>query len=476
MRRTSVVAPLLLIAIGALFLARNLYPEVPLMDYLARYWPFLLIVWGVLRLAEVLFWSATDKPLPRAGVSGGEWVLVVFLCIFGGSLHEFRGPHTWWPTIGGLDMFGESYDFPIDGQKPASKTPRVVIDSFRGNARITGADVDTVKVTGHRSIRSLDQKGADIANQNMPFEINGDSSTITIHNNQDRISGNNVRVTADMEITVPRGASIEAHGRYGDFDITDIGGSVEIISDNAGVRLQNIGGDARVDLRRSDVVRAVGVKGLFDLKGRGQDVDLQNMEGQVTITGSYSGVIQFHNLAKPLRFMGEQTQLNIEKLPGQVRMALGDFSASNLVGPVHLSTRSRDVEISDFTNALEVSVDRGDIELRPGSTPLARMDVTTRSGDVTLSLPPNAKFDLTAGTARGDVTNDYGSPIRSDSQGRGSELRGVVPGGPVVNVHTDHGQVVVRKASTEDKPITPKSDVTETDIPTPSKPLKKVEQ
>src|SRR5580692_759492 len=394
MRRTSVVAPLLLIAIGGLFLARNLYPEVPLLDYLAKYWPFLLIVWGVLRLAEVLFWSATDKPLPRAGVSGGEWVLVVFLCMFGASLHAVRGFNTWWPrnvTIGGLDMFGESYDFPIDGQKPASKTPRVVLESFRGNARITGADTDTVKVTGHRSIRSLDQKGADSANQSMPFEITGDADTITIHNNQDRMSGNNVHVTADMEITVPKGASIEAHGRYGDFDITDVAGNVEIVSDNAGVRLQNIGGDARVDLRRSDVVRAVGVKGLFDLKGRGADVDLQNMEGQVTITGSYSGVIQFHNLSKPLRFMGEQTQLNIEKLPGQVRMALGDFSASNLVGPIHLSTRSRDVEMSDFTNALEISVERGDIELRPGSVPLARMDVTTRSGDLTLSLPANAK-------------------------------------------------------------------------------------
>ncbi len=479
MRRTSVVAPLLLIAIGGLFLARNLYPEIPLLDYLAKYWPFLLIIWGVLRLAEVLFWSATDKPLPRAGVSGGEWVLVIFLCMFGASLHAVRGFNTWWPrnvTIGGLDMFGDSYEFPIDGQKQASKTPRVVLESFRGNARITGADTDTVKVTGHRSIRSLDQKGADVANRDMPFEVSGDANTVTIHNNQDRLSGNNVRVTAEMEITVPKGASIEAHGRYGDFDITDVAGNVEIVSDNAGVRLQNIGGDARVDLRRSDVIRAVGVKGLFDLKGRGQDVDLQNMEGQVTITGSYSGVIQFHNLAKPLRFVGEQTQLNIEKLPGQVRMALGDFSASNLVGPIHLSTRSRDVEISDFTNALEISVDRGDIDLRPGSAPLSRMDVTTRNGDLTLSLPANSKFDLTASTARGDTTNDFGSPIHAESEGRGSALRGVVSGGPVVNVHTEHGQVTVRKASAEDKPMRPKEDVTETEIPTPSKPLKKVEQ
>ena len=168
MRRTSVVAPLLLIGIGALFLARNLYPGLPLLDYLAKYWPFLLILWGVLRLAEVLFWSATDKPLPRAGVSGGEWVLVVFLCIFGASVHAVRGfAHVVAAqrTIGGLDMFGESYEYPIAGAKAGSKTPHVVIESFRGNARIIGVDADTVKVTGHRTIRSLDQSGADGANQ-----------------------------------------------------------------------------------------------------------------------------------------------------------------------------------------------------------------------------------------------------------------------------------------------------------------------
>src|SRR6202040_2124881 len=53
MRRTSIVAPLLLIALGTLFLARNLYPDLPLVDYLARFWPFVLIAWGVLRLAEI---------------------------------------------------------------------------------------------------------------------------------------------------------------------------------------------------------------------------------------------------------------------------------------------------------------------------------------------------------------------------------------------------------------------------------------
>jgi hypothetical protein len=479
MRRSSVVAPLLLIAIGGLFLARNLYPELPLLDYLAKYWPFLLILWGGLRLAEVLFWAATDKAIPARGVSSGEWVLVIFLCMFGASLHAVRGFNgDWWPrnvSIGGLDMFGESYEYPLSAEKAASKTPRVVIESFRGNARITGIDTDAVKVTGHRSIRSLDQNGADNANRTAPFEVSGDANEITIRNNQERLSSGHVRLTADMEITVPKGATIEGHGRYGDFDVTDVNGNVEIVSDNAGVRLQNVGGDAHIDLRRSDVIRASNVKGSIDLKGNGSDIDLQGIEGQVTINGTYSGVIQFRNIAKPLRYRGPQTELSFEKLPGQIRFALGDFTGSGIVGPTTLTTRSKDIQLSDFTNSLEVSLQRGDVELRPGRVPLSRIDVTTRSGDIELSIPQNAKFDLTASTARGDVTNDYGPPIRTETSGRTTMLKAQVSGGPAVTVHTERGQVVVRKASADDKPLAPKNE-TKADTPIPVAPLKKIEQ
>jgi len=473
MKRSSIVAPLVLIAIGALFLARNLYPELPVLDYVARYWPFLLIGWGALRLGEVLFWATNENRVPRVGISPGEWMLVVFLCIFGASLHAVRGFSTWWPRsgmmIGGLDMFGENYEFPIAGEKPASKTPRVVIENFRGNARVTGVEADSVKVTGHRTIRSMEQSGADNANQMAPFELTGDTNEINIRNNQDRISRGRVRFNVDMEILVPKGASVEAHGINGDFDINDINGSVEITSDNAGVRLQNIGGDARIDLRRSDVVRASGVKGSFELKGRGGDIDLQNMDGQVTVNGNYSGVLEFHNLAKPLRFQGQTTTLAMEKLPGEVRMALGDVTASNVVGPVTLTTRSRDVQISDFTNSLDLTVERGDITVRPGKLPLGRIEAQTRSGNVELSIPTGAKLDLSATTSRGEANNDYGPPLRVEEAGRGAAIKGSVGGGATVTLHTDHGEVTVRKASAEDKPMTSKDDKS-------TAPLKKIEQ
>lgn|SRR5487761_2200075 len=486
MKRTSIVAPLLLIGFGLLFLARNLYPDLALIDYFARYWPTLLILWGVLRLAEIMVWTATDKELPARGISGGEWILIVFLCMVGLSVHTVRGFESWWPksgiTMGGIDMFGESYDYPIAAEKQVSQAPRVIIESFRGNARITGADASAVKVAGHKTIRSMEQTGADQANQASPFEITGDANEVTIRTNQDRVSGS-TRISSEMEITVPKGATIEAHGRTGDFDVTDVTGNVEITSDNAGVRLQNIGGEVKIDLRRSDIVRAIGVKGPFDLKGRGADVELQDMDGQVTVSGAYSGVIQLRNLSKPLRYNGQQTDLNIEKIPGQVRMALGDFTADNLVGPVRLTTRSRDVRISDFTNSLELSVERGDIELRPGKLPVAKMDVHSRFGDVEVSLPAAARFDMNATTARGETYTDFGAPLHTERNGNGGSIRGS-NGGPAITLQTERGKLTVRKASADEKGFQPEVEAPERPEhpnhpdhpPMPPKPLQKVDQ
>jgi DUF4097 and DUF4098 domain-containing protein YvlB len=459
MRRSSLFAPLLLIGLGVLFLAHNLYRELPLLDYLAKYWPFLLIIWGVLRLAEVLFWGVTNQPLPARGVSGGEWVFVIFLCFFGTTLNAALGFSNWFPRsrfeMGGLDIFGDSFDYPITSEKPASTAPQIILESFRGNARISGTDDTTVKVTGHKTVRSMDQNGADRANQDTPFEIDGDANHIVIHTNQDRAAMGQ-RVSNDMEISVPKGASIEVHGRSGDFDVTNINGSVTIDSDRAGVRLEDIAGETRVDVRGSDIVRAVNLKGNFELRGNGSDIDLENIEGTVNIDGSYTGIVQFQNLAKSLHFVGPQTEVSIQKLPGQIHMPLGTFNASNLIGPARLETRSRDVQISDFTNSLEVSVDRGDIELRP-SLPLSKLDAHTRAGNIVLALAPDAKFDLTATTNRGDVdASEFGGTIQHQQTRHGGEMRGS-NGGPPIELHCDTGQITVRKANPDEPPFAQRS-------------------
>ena len=453
MKRSSVIAPLLLILLGIAFLTRNLWPDIPVAELLSRYWPFLLIAWGGLRLIEIVYWASAGKPLPRSGISGGEWLVVIFLCIFGSSLHTSR--HWGWMPNGrslrGMMVnMGESYDFTLaPAEQAVNASPRIIIENFRGNARISGVDGDRVKVSGRKTVRSFQQDDANKADGQTPLELVQQGNQIIVRTNQDRVN-DNLRISEDLEITVPRGSSVEAHGRVGDFDIREITGSVDVISDNAGVRIDNVGGNVRVEVRRSDIVRATAVKGSVDLKGRGQDLDLQNIDGLVRINGDFLGQVQFKNLAQPLRLEGSHMELHFEKLPGQLHMATGDFNASNIVGPVRLTARARDVQISDFTQALELSLDRGDIELRPGNkNPTPRMDVRTKSGDIDVALPVLAKFDLNLSTNRGEAHNEFGAPLNVQDEHHGATILGSVPGGPTLKLRTDRGTVTARKASEE---------------------------
>ncbi len=316
---------------------------------------------------------------------------------------------------------------------PASRAPRC----------------ESVKVSGSKSIRSFQQSDADRANGETPVELVAQGSDLVVRTNQDRVA-NSTRVSDDLEITVPRGASVEAHGRYGDFEITDLDGSVDITSDNAGVRLQNIGGNVRVDLGKSDTIRAAGVKGTVDLKGRGNDIELQDIGGQVTVNGTYVGQVQLRNLAKPLRYEGSLLQLNLERLPGQVRFEPGQLTGSNIVGPLRVSAHSADVELSDFTQSLDLTLSRtGNIELRPGAA-VPRMDVRTHSGDIELALAPASKFDLTMTTDHGEAENDFGGAMKVEEEHRGATITGTQGSGPTLHLTTGHGKITVRKAGESD--------------------------
>jgi hypothetical protein len=471
MRRGSVIGPLILIGFGILFLFRNLWPEIPLVDFISRFWPFLLIGWGAIRLIEVLVWSATGRALPRNGVSGGEWMLIFLICVIGATMYTAHNYSSWFPTGHALRRIainmGESYDYTLAPvEKPCAKSCRIVIESFRGNAKISGsADAATVKASGQETVRSFQQTDADNANKQTPLELIQQGDQIIIRTNQDKVS-DRVQPTADLDISVPLGSSIEAHGRYGDFDIQSVNGNVDINSDNAGVRLENLGGNVHIDTRASDTIRAVDIKGSLELKGRGDDVELQNIAGLVTVNGVYVGEIQLRNLAQPLRWEDPQNSISFEKLPGQVRLTRGELSGNNIVGPVRFKARSSDVQLSNFTQSLDLTLNRGDIDLKPGKDP-PRMEVHTRSGDITLALVPGSKFDLRAITDRGDAENEYGEPLRQEESGRGNIIQGSAGAGPQMRLETGRGSVTVRKASAEDTTV---PDIP--NAPTPAKPPK----
>jgi DUF4097 and DUF4098 domain-containing protein YvlB len=456
--RGTVAGPLVLIIIGAIFLLRQIQPGFPLIQMLGRYWPYFLILWGTVALVEVCVRFIGNRPLPANGVSGGGWFFVVMLCLAGMSTFEFGRPdRNWFWNRSGfmqgvVDGIGEEHQFSVEpSSKPVGAAPHIVIESFRGDAKITGTDSHEVAVSGEKSVRTMENGSADAANAAARVELVTEGNTVVVKCHQER-ANSDTPVTTNLQLLVPKGASVEMVGTRGDLDVTGIAGDVTLSSENAGVRLQDIGGQVRVETRRSDLIRCENIKGDLDLRGRGDDVDLVKVGGQVTISGDYRGSVSLRELAKQVRVSNTHTQFDVQEIPGEVRLDRGSFNAQNVVGPVKLQTHSTDVTMDGFTAGLELTVDRGDIEIRPNHVPVGRMVVHATSGNIELSLPEDAKFEMNATTRRGEIENDFGEILKTTSEGHGAKLEGTVGSGPDLSLETTHGTITVRKATESSEP------------------------
>ena len=441
MRHRSLTGPLILLIIGGLFLWRNLHPDVPVFEMLAQYWPFLLIAWGLLRLVEVAVWREGRA----SGFSGGEVLLVILICVAGSIVWAARenGIHfdsRWW---------GSSYDYPLEQTAPANGVKRIVFDNPRGSIKVTGADTNQVALTGHKSVRAYNRNEADKTQAATPIDIQTQGDHILVRTNQDR-APDNQQITDDLEVTVPRGIAVEAHGRNGDYEISEIAGDVELSTEHGDVRLSSLDGNAKLDIQRSEVIRAVDLKGRLDLQGRGSDIELQNIGGQVTINGAYNGTLDFKNLAKPLKYEGARnTELSVAAVPGHITMDLGEFNGTDLVGPIRLVGNSRDIRIEQFTQSLELENERGDVELHPGKLPVPSIEARTGSGRFELVLPEKAAFQIDATAERGEALNDFGDAIRQQSDGRTATMKGKVGEGPMLHIVSTRGSITLRKEGSD---------------------------
>jgi DUF4097 and DUF4098 domain-containing protein YvlB len=455
-QKGSIAGPLILIAIGVLFLFHAISPNFPIADVVAQYWPYLLIAWGVIQLIEISIRALSGRPLPVSGISGGGWALVLLICFVGLATFEVRRTDNWWRRVGfehGVQVFGDEHDYSVDSvQKTVGKTPHIVIETFRGDAKITGNDETELTVNGRKVIRALERREADRANQETPVEVAVEGNTVTIRCNQTK-SGARAPVTTNLDISVPKGASIEATGTAGDFDVSSLSGDVDISSDNGGIRLQDIDGNVKVDTRHSDLVRCSNIRGAVTLRGHGSDIELERISGQATINGDYNGTVSLRDVAKPVRVENMRTAMDVQQIAGEIRLERGNLNVQNVIGPLKLTTHAMDVNVDGFSDALELTVDKGDIDLKPARTPLGRMVVHTRSGNIGLALPQSATFALTAITDRGEVENEFGEALKQRTQGRGARLEGAIGSGPDLTLSTDRGSITVRKSGGEVTPV-----------------------
>jgi DUF4097 and DUF4098 domain-containing protein YvlB len=402
-----------------------------------------LILIGVIGLVEALYRASqgvANPPRPFAGV--GIFWLVMMFAIFSWASHGniHIGPF----TNGGINFLGTDFTYDVSKTGASQGVSRVVLDNLHGNLSLKGQDGGDVQVTGRKSVRAFSRTEADKADQQSPVVIDRQGDLLIIRMEEPQ-NTHTLSVSTDLDITIPKGLDVETRGRSGDLTVDDVSGEVNIVNGRGDVRLSNIGKDVKVETSGRGLIRTTDIKGKVDLKGAGGDVQIENVQGEVTVDGEYSGTLEFHALAKPFHMHSHRSDFRMEAVPGSVTLDLGDLKMTNVTGPVRFQTDSRDVEVTDVTEGLEISLGRGDIDVTQTKTPLPRMDLHSNHGDVTLAIPEKAAFDLDGNTGRGDVNNEFGDPLKTEQSGHSATIKGKQGAGPEIKVGTDRGTLTVKK-------------------------------
>lgn len=440
MKRTSVIGPVILIAAGLLFLWSNLSAGFEVLDLLAQQWPWILVGWGLIRLGELLSWSRRPEPMPSVGLSGGEWFLAIIICLAGSGLYGSRAVVGDFGNLPfrtqGLRVFGESYDFSITDQAvPTGKTARLLVENLRGEVIVTAEDIEDIRVSGRESLRALSDTDAKEAWESRQVTVERQGDLVVVRTNQEGMPGDR-RARAYLQIRVPLNCTLETRGRDLRVEASGLKGNVDLQADDGDARVSSVQGGVTVRLAKSSEIRLRDVEGQVEINSaRGDNLSLEGVRGAVVVNGTFGGNIELRKLAGPVRIEDRRLDLRAVAIPGEVIANRGKVTGRGVTGPLRIASESKDVDLEQFTEKLELTLDRSDANVRQQGPKVSPMDINIRRGKVTLSLPPNVPLRLDGRVRRGEIANRSGREFTEERDGENSRIYGGPASAPLLTVN-----------------------------------------
>ncbi|HVP43334.1 MAG TPA: DUF4097 family beta strand repeat-containing protein [Terriglobales bacterium] len=449
-RPRSFAGPLVLILIGLVFMLRNfnVLSTAAMFHWFARYWPVLIIVWGLVKLLE--YYQAQRAGYPPRGVGAGGVVLLVFLILFGLAASE--GERVNWGRVGSemdidedvfSNVFGQTYTYTGEVEQAFPKNVSSVhVVSDRGDVNVQAWDQDKIKVSYNKSVGAANESDAkQVDNQTKPqITIAGDTLTV----NANTGGAGDKPVKNNLEIFIPRRAALDLALKRGDVTVRERTGDVKASTTHGDVSLDNVRGNTSLNVRRGSVTVSK-VTGDLSVEGRIDDTTVSDVSGSVRFSGDFFGTVSLSRAGKGVSFKSSRTDLEFAKLAGEFNMQRDELHASGASGPLHVLTRAKEIHLEDVSGDVRIENSNADVEIRASRVPLGNIQVENHRGRVALVVPARAGFQLDARTSRGEVQSDF--DVKIETAGREAHATGQVGGGgPSVRLNTDRADIEIRKA------------------------------
>lgn len=442
----TVFPGLALLSVGVLLLVHS-YRGLDIARLFQYWWPIIIIFWGAIKLYERVMASRSGQ---RAStISGGEILLVVGLLSLLGMVaaydvarNRFPGMAVDWPRGG--DRF--NFDLNVD-PKPVLADSRIVIRNGRGDITVRSSDEAQVRVDGKKNVNAWSETDAEHLASAVSVEIakNGDAYEVRPVNAR---SGDS-RVSLDMDISVPKKASLTIRNDRGDVSVSDMDKPVSLNTTRGDVEVRDTSGDVAIDTGKGNV-KVSDTKGNVKISGHGGEINVSSATGGLTIDGEFFGPIRADKIAKGVRFVSQRTDLTITQLNGHLETGSGSLEIADTAGNLTLRTNSYDISIENAGGKLKVDNRNGNIEVRFSQPPKDDVEITNSSAPITLSLPESSSFEMGADCHSCDIDSEFSADsLKHTSTGGDSHLEGKYGNGrgPKIILKTSYGSISIRKTS-----------------------------
>ena len=458
-RRSSIFPGLALLGVGLVLLLHN-YRGLNIEHLFSHWWALILIFWGAIKLYERMTSSRSGDP-DAARIGVGEVFLVLGLLALLGIVAGIESWQQHPPR--GFEGIGDKFDFDLNVEpKSVPADARIAIRNGHGDISVRSSDEAQIRISGKKNVKAWNENDAQKIADHVGVEIvqNGDGYEI-------RPTGaGDSRISVDLEVAVPKKASLTIRSDKGDISVADMTTPVSVISGVGDVEIRGTGGDVSIDTRKGDI-KVSDTKGNVKISGHGGEVSVSSASGQLTLDGEFYGAIRADKIAKGVRFVSTRTDLTLSQLSGHMEAGPGSLEIFDAPGNLTVRTQD-DITLENAGGKVRVDNRRGNVEVRFITPPKDDIEINNSNAAITLSLPSSASFDILADSHSGDVDTEFQAdtlkhspPGSSDAHLEGKYGSGR---GPKITLKTSYGSISLRKTSS-DIPAPPRM---KTPPPTPA--------
>ncbi len=447
-RHRSFAGPFVLIIVGTIFLLGTLHvlSVGRLAHVFANYWPVLLIIWGVIKLIE--HQQAQREGTRASGIGAGGVLLVVMIVVFGliatqlehvdwsGLRNNFNFDDNDFPNI-----FGQTYNFNDQLQQdyPAGASLKVI--DTRGAVTVHASDDNKITVVVRKRVGAENKGDADKYNGETKPTITAIGGLVTL---DAKVEGaGDHPVETDLDIALPRKAPVSIVSRRGDVSLVGRDGTIDISAQHSDTSVEDVNGSVKISQEKGSV-KVEQITGDVHIEGRLNEVSVADVKGAVALDGEFQESVKLERITKTVSFKSSRTDMEFSRIEGSLNLDSDELQAEQITGPLHLTTRSKNIRLDGVSGDVRLQDDNGAVELVMRT--VGNIQIDNRNGDIQLSLPDKAGFRVDALTRDGEIQSDF-PELKVNNAERESRANGTVGNGSShIVINNEHDNIEIRKA------------------------------